>query len=1021
MIRKALRYVAAIGVLLAAPGILGAGANTWTGGRPSGARKGDPALVAADPGNPYVVYGAFGPRLYRSPDGGRSWNRIRSLDLVDPVQAVLVHPASPATIYVAAGDGVFKSSDAGETWSAVHLGRALNSLAGSPADASVVFAGGWNAIFKSTDAGATWASTEYAGVIASLVIDSRQPTVAFAAAVGYDYWGFTPGSLGKSMDGGTNWQSMGREALQSVRAVGVDAAAGSTLYVATGLYRWPWWQNEPDAFSDVLRSDDGGASWTFARAGLPAVGILSLAVDPRVSGTLYAGTDAGVYRSHDGGRSWTPFSQRLAGVPITSLTIDDTGRRLHAGTSNGVYELEIARGPMDVASGPDGGSRILAWDGDRGAVGTLDASGHWTNTPPGDPSAFWTAIAVAEGAGGRVHVLWQNGDGRSALEILGPTGRQSATVFGRRPGWMPADLSVRADGQTNVLWTDADGRMLIARVSTSGAVADGPVYGPTGGWSAVAIADGPGGDAWVLWRAAHGRTGLSLHRDGAKVASYTYEAYLDWSAQDVAVAADGRPRLLRTSPGGLASVVTIDAAGRLTAGRRYELPGFTPRRIAAGADGSTRLLFGSDDGQGELLLLDSDNTLGARHALHPLASVVVSTTSELEAALVPANAGKQILVRAGDYAIGRALTVPDRATLVGEGDMRFDGSGLPAGFASSGRTRLLGTSDLVGDILTLGDRSTVRNLVIEDAAGRQAGNPVVVSSRVPGDFLSAAVSRCEIVNPNPSGIIPQGPTGRALVAITRNPNLGQDPPPHEGSVLSVSMRDSIVRAPGAGYGVFAINFASNAQIRLVLERSVIGGGLNASGGVSRPDAVTGASVVIRSQRNLYRSDSAEPTTNGWNVIGGTTAPIPGLVSAASTSNLLQMRSRDDRVEGFARGISATGGLRAVAGSEPSSSNRIDMDVTGARMQSIVADLALLGAQTLVDGAAAGDRNAVRVSLARSIGSGPRANQYADSRSPSMGDLGVGNALEVLGEADDFVQTNEGFDPMPPVEFFTVRR
>ena len=41
-----------------------------------------------------------------------------------------------------------------------------------------------------------------------------------------------------------------------------------------------------------------------------------------------------------------------------------------------------------------------------------------------------------------------------------------------------------------------------------------------------------------------------------------------------------------------------------------------PTRIAAGADGRTRVLFSSPDGHGVRLLLDTDNTLNAKHVFH---------------------------------------------------------------------------------------------------------------------------------------------------------------------------------------------------------------------------------------------------------------------------------------------------------------------------------------------------------------------------------------------------------------------
>jgi hypothetical protein len=395
--------------------------------------------------------------------------------------------------------------------------------------------------------------------------------------------------------------------------------------------------------------------------------------------------------------------------------------------------------------------------------------------------------------------------------------------------------------------------------------------------------------------------------------------------------------------------------------------------------------------------------------------IIVTTTPELEAALSPANAGAQILVRAGDYDLSQALTVPDGATLVGEGVMGFGESGLPTGFEASGRTRLRATAALVGDVLTLGDEATVRGLIIEDRAGRPGGNPVAVVSRAAGDFISAHIEECEIINPNPSVVTGQGPSGRGLVVITRNPN-----PPHEGAVLRVQVTQSIVRSPGAGIGVFAINFASHTRTNLDLESNVIGGGLNTAGGVGLPDAVTGASVTIQSRRNLYRSDSPVPMAIGWSLFGGADAPSPILVSQASTFNSVQIHSNDDRIEGFATGISAAGARRFGAASEPMSSNSVDVNLHGTRFVTTTSDLRLFGAVSFV-AVSTGDENTLHVVVSQATGSGPRLNRYAHSSTPSMGNLGVGNRLEIVGNANAFDRTDNGFVPSPPAEFFTAQQ
>ena len=88
-----------------------------------------------------------------------------------------------------------------------------------------------------------------------------------------------------------------------------------------------------------------------------------------------------------------------------------------------------------------------------------------------------------------------------------------------------------------------------------------------------------------------------------------FDASPGWAAEDVAVGADGRPRLLRVHPDGRAEVSTVDSQAKLTNAQVHANTGFAPLRIAAGPDGLTRLLWGSADGRDSVTLLNEDNTL----------------------------------------------------------------------------------------------------------------------------------------------------------------------------------------------------------------------------------------------------------------------------------------------------------------------------------------------------------------------------------------------------------------------------
>ena len=417
-------------------------------------------------------------------------------------------------------------------------------------------------------------------------------------------------------------------------------------------------------------------------------------------------------------------------------------------------------------------------------------------------------------------------------------------------------------------------------------------------------------------------------------------------------------------------------------------------------------------------------------------AIVVSNSVELMAALVPENAGRRIRIRAGDYGLTQLLTVPDQATLEGEGVMLFEG-GLPTGFAAGTRTTLTMTANLPGNVLALGDGVTVRGIAIQDLAGR-AGNSIGVVSRDAGDRLSATIEGVEVINPNSHTVGPSGGAGCGVVVVTQNPNLGGDPPPHAGAAIAARLTGSLIRsnATGTGCALFAFNFAPVGSVSVALTGNVVVGGIIASGGVSRPDAVHDSGTEIQSHRNLYRNDSPNlcaPSRIGLNLNGGSGTPVP-LGIAATERNELRIHSVDDRIEGFTTAVLAAGGRRFFAApiAGPTTDNSVDLKLLGTTITTpscggatSVADFRLAGALVSSASLDPGNGNTLRAVMRGVTGSGSRSNAYADVLGPAGAApptiQGTGNRLQMAGNLQAFAQTNQAIDPAPAPGFFTSNK
>jgi hypothetical protein len=392
----------------------------------------------------------------------------------------------------------------------------------------------------------------------------------------------------------------------------------------------------------------------------------------------------------------------------------------------------------------------------------------------------------------------------------------------------------------------------------------------------------------------------------------------------------------------------------------------------------------------------------------------------LKAALRPSINGRIIQMAAGRYLVDSPLVVPDNVTLQGAGTrgMRLDSEGLPSrGLGPGPHTRLRARSSLVGDMITLGNGARLRRLIIEDVAGRASGNLVVVGSRKAQDIISATIEHCELINPKPSSADPAaGPIGRGLLVFTRNPVGTVPAAPHTGASITVAVRRCLFRAPANGSGIFAINFAPEGEVALHLVENLIGGGLDANGGVSRPVPVTDARLTIVSQKNLYRFDGTGIAGTGWLLHGGGSAPIPTFASPFTNGNQFRLVSQDDRVEGFAVGIHAAGGWRTFEVSGEVNDNALDIRMTNTLIRSTHVDLILMGAESGDATYSAGNNNHLVIEMKGVSGSGPRLNFYADAGTNGGAQItnpGTGNFLRFAQTLANFTALNSAIAPLPP--------
>lgn len=298
-------------------------------------RGGRSAAVTGVPGKPNLYYfGAAGGGVYKTTDGGRSWENISDGFFGGSVGSVAVSEWDNNVIYVGGGEvtvrgnvsygyGVWKSTDAGKTWqqSGLKKSRHIPRIRIHPRDPNIVYAAVLGDLFKSssergvyrsTDGGKNWRKVLYvnedAGA-ADLIIDPNNPRILYASTwnVRRTPYSLSSGGEGsglwKSTDGGENWEEISRnEGLPETETLGI---IGVTVSPVNSERVWAVIESEKGG---VYRSENGGKTWKKInderKLRQRAWYYSRIYADPQDIDKLYA-LNVSWFRSKDGGKSYT--------------------------------------------------------------------------------------------------------------------------------------------------------------------------------------------------------------------------------------------------------------------------------------------------------------------------------------------------------------------------------------------------------------------------------------------------------------------------------------------------------------------------------------------------------------------------------------------------------------------------------------------------------------------------------------------------------------------------------------------
>jgi len=355
--------------------------------------------VAVDPSNPNIVWVGtgenvggrhvgYGDGVYKSTDGGETWENM-GLKESEHISTMIVHPENPDVVWVSAQGplwdsggqrGLYKTTDGGETWENVLSGdewTGVTDVVMDPRNPDVLYAATWqhhrtkwaymgggpeSGIHKSTDGGESWNEVTQGLPNANmgkigLAVSPQRPDTVYAAIT----LERRTGGVFMSTNRGESWTKQS------------DAVSGATgPHYYQELYASPHDHGTLFLVSAVTRmSTNHGADFEPIDLDTKHSDDHAIAFREDDPNYMLFGSDGGLYETYDDRETW----RYIDNLPVTQyykISVDDAEPfyNVYGGTQDNGSNSGPSR------TDHESGIRNADW------FKTLGADGHDTATDP---------------------------------------------------------------------------------------------------------------------------------------------------------------------------------------------------------------------------------------------------------------------------------------------------------------------------------------------------------------------------------------------------------------------------------------------------------------------------------------------------------------------------------------------------------------------------------------------------------------------------------------------------------------